>query len=82
MEEVSSFEQVKEGVRNNTVIVDSEKSTLAENSKIIFKGNNNILFIEDGVCIKKSSIIFQGDNAVVYLSKNKHTLFIAHNNLS
>ena len=44
-----------------------------KNSRINFKGNNNILFIEDDVRIYDSNISFCSDNAIVYLSKNtKH----------
>ena len=45
------------------------------NSDIKFKGNNNILYCEQGVTIKNSYINFKGDNAVVYLSSNRHTYY-------
>lgn len=76
MEELVSFEQAKEHITQNQVIVNADKSSLDGNSKIIFAGKNNILFVEDGVCLRNSTISFQGDNAVVYLSKNRHTYFL------
>jgi acetyltransferase-like isoleucine patch superfamily enzyme len=42
-----------------------------ENSKIVFKGKNNILYCESADTILNSARIkFEGDNAVVYLSKH------------
>lgn len=76
MEELVSFEQAKENIMQNQVIVNAKKSSLNGNSKITFWGKNNILFVEDGVCLRNSTISFQGDNAVVYLSKNRHTYFL------
>lgn len=76
MEELVSFEQAKENVTQNQVIVNAEKSSLNGNSKITFIGKDNILFVEDGVCLRNSTISFQGDNAVVYLSKNRHTYLL------
>lgn len=71
-----SFQQVQEKVIQNRVIVNAEKSTMAENSKIVFRGKNNILFIEDGVCLRNSIISFRGDDSVIYLSKNRHHYFL------
>ena len=75
MEELVSFEQVV-GITQNRVIINGAKSSMTGNSKITFAGKNNILFVEDGVCLKNSTISFQGDNAVVYLSKNRHTYLL------
>ncbi|MCM1324909.1 MAG: acyltransferase [Acetobacter sp.] len=43
-----------------------------ENSKIVFKGNGNVFFCEDGVEICNSQIFFHGDNSLIYLAKNRH----------
>lgn len=43
-----------------------------KNSKIIFKGKNNILFCEKNVCLENSILNFECDNSVIYLSSNKH----------
>lgn len=42
------------------------------NSKIIFKGKNNILVCEDNVCLENSILNFEGDNSIIYLSSNKY----------
>ena len=76
MEELMSFEQIQEKTIQNSVIVNAEKSTMSGNSKIVFAGKNNILFIEDGVCLRNSTISFRGDNSIVYLSKNKHNYWV------
>lgn len=54
------------------------------NSKIIFNGNNNILFCEDNVILKNSVLEFNGDNSIIYLSSNKfdYILNVAINNNS
>ena len=41
------------------------------NSKIIFKGKNNILYCDKGVVIKNSTLSFYGDNSIIYLNKSK-----------
>ena len=38
--------------------------------KIKFKGNNNVLFVEDGAKLKKCRIVFSGDNSLVYIGKS------------
>lgn len=54
------------------------------NSKIIFNGNNNIIFCEDNVILKDSVLEFNGDNSIIYLSSNKfdYILNVAINNNS
>ena len=47
-----------------------------ENSRITFRGKNNILFCEQGVALKNSMISFNGDNAVAYLSRNRHNYML------
>lgn len=49
MEELVTFEQAQETITRNKVLVNAAKSTMAGNSKIVFAGENNILFVEDGV---------------------------------
>ena len=41
-------------------------------SKIIFNGNNNILFCEDGVVLENSYIRFSGNNSLIFLRKSTH----------
>ncbi|WP_295592416.1 acyltransferase [uncultured Methanobrevibacter sp.] len=54
------------------------------NTKIDFKGKNNILICEDRVTIQNSTITFDGDNSIIYLSSNtnKYFLHITTNNNS
>ncbi len=42
------------------------------NSTICFRGQNNVLYCEDGVELVNSSIEFNADNAICFLSCNKH----------
>lgn len=63
-------------ITRNKVLVNAGKSTMGGSAKITFAGENNILFIEDGVCLKNSVISFQGNNSVVYLSRNRHTYLL------
>lgn len=46
------------------------------NSKIVFKGSNNILFCEDNVTLKNSNLKFSGSDSIVYLSSNKNNYFL------
>jgi acetyltransferase-like isoleucine patch superfamily enzyme len=43
-----------------------------DNSKIIFNGDNNILFCEENVILKDSRIEFNANNSIIYLSSSKH----------
>lgn len=72
MEEITSFEQAQEKLAQNKVFVNASQSTMSGSSKIAFAGKNNVLFVEDGVCIRDSIVSFAGDDSVVYLSKNRH----------
>ena len=41
--------------------------------KVVFQGENNLLFFENGISgVKSLSVTFKGSNSVVYLSKNRH----------
>ena len=43
-----------------------------KNTKIKFRGNGNVLIVEDGVTLRGTRLVFRGDNSLVYLSKNEH----------
>lgn len=45
-------------------------------SKIEFKGKNNILYCEENVVIKDSNIKFNGDNSLIFLGCGEHKLDI------
>lgn len=42
------------------------------NSKIVFSGKNNILYLEEDVVLENSSLEFNVDGSLIYLSKNRH----------
>lgn len=73
MEEIITTEKEFSKIKNNIV---EGKFSKMNNSKIVFKGKNNILCIEDGVMIENSTIIFNGNNSLVYLSKSKHLYYL------
>ncbi len=50
----------------------------AKNSKIVFRGKGNILFLEDGVRLENSVLYFNGDNALVYLSSDTKHAYKIH----
>lgn len=72
MEELTSFLSDFVSLSNNRVIVNANQSECKDNSKISFLGENNILYIEDGVRLSHSSIKFFCNNSLVYLRKSKH----------
>lgn len=55
---------------NGNCILGKEPSL--QNSKIDFKGKNNILYCENDVRLVNSKIVFNGNNSLVYLSNNKN----------
>ncbi len=65
-----------EYIENNKIYVNPDKSVL-KNSKVNFKGENNILFVEDGVTLENSTISFSGNNSVVYLSSNNKVYYLS-----
>lgn len=42
------------------------------NSRIVFKGYNNILYCDEGVVLKDSILKFSANNSIIYLGKNRH----------
>lgn len=59
-----------EDLEDNNLILGETPSMI--DSKIVFKGENNILYLEKGVKLKKCNLKFNGDNAVIYLAKSNH----------
>ena len=66
-----------DSLKENKILFQDEKENVSLNSsEIIFKGKNNIVFLENNVNIQDSTLIFEGDNNVVYLcSSSKLYLF-------
>lgn len=72
MAELLSFTNGLNMLGDNQVIVNPDHAEMKNGAKIELLGKNNILYIEDGVCLSRSNIRFCGNNSVVYLSKSKH----------
>lgn len=59
-------------IKDNTINISN--NIFWENNKIIFRGKNNILYIEEGAKLKNCTIKFLGDNSIVYISEsNRYT---------
>lgn len=70
---INSFEEnLGQG---NKLFVNCELSKM-ENSAITFYGENNILFVEDGVVLSGSKISFLGKNSLVYISKSRKKVMV------
>lgn len=52
---------------NNRVLLHGQGHELM-NSKVVFKGQGNILVLGDGVRLSSSNIVFEGNNSVIYIS--------------
>lgn len=71
MEAIYSKEDISK-IKNNRVIFDENSSLDIKNSKIVFKGENNILKIRGNVKLKNTVIEFMNDNSIVYLNDNPY----------
>lgn len=72
MEELESFSDGYNCLKDNRIIVNANLSEMKGSTKIAFYGRNNILYVEDGVFLNNSTIRFLGSNSVIYLSQSKH----------
>lgn len=78
---MKKMEVIKE-FENNNIMLYHEPQRI--NTRITFKGKNNILICEEGVVLRNSILEFEGDNSIIYLSSNIHDyiLQISTNNES
>ena len=53
-----------------------DNQIIMKDSQIIFKGKNNIVYLEKSVHLVNSRISFEGDNNLVYLSSSKHNYLL------
>ncbi len=53
-------------------------SCKAKNSKVVFTGKGNILFLEDSVRMENTTLCFKGDYALIYLSSNTKYVYKLH----
>lgn len=67
------MEVIKEFKNNNKILYHNPELI---NTKIDFKGKNNILICEESVILKNSYINFEADNSIIYLSSNKNFYFL------
>ncbi len=58
---------------NNKIIGKAEM----KHSKIVFRGKNNILYLEDDIKLHNSTLEFNVDNSLIYLSKNSHYYMVS-----
>lgn len=70
MESVKSLEDIK-NLEHNRI----EGSPEIINSKITFKGNNNILYCEGNVKLVGANFSFESNNSIVYLSSAQHSQY-------
>lgn len=77
MEKLTTVNDCKRLTDNKVVFEkNNDCDVIIENTEILFKGKNNILYIENGVKIKGSKFVFEGNNNVVYLCKSKYTYIL------
>lgn len=72
MEHIKSFDETDKLLTNDIIFENNKDSVSFVNSNLIFKGKNNLLYLEDGVILQDTNIVFEGNNNVIYLCKNKH----------
>ena len=75
MIKINDFNNIPDDLQTNKIFVNPEKSKMS-NSTLSFDGNNNIVFIEDGVNIADSSIRFVGNNSVLFLGASNHSYLL------
>ncbi len=75
MEYINNIEDM-EKIKDNEIIGNPEFI----NSKIIFKGYNNIIFFQGSVKLENTMISFEGNNSVIYLSSGNYSmnLYVRH----
>lgn len=67
MTTITSVEDI--ALDTNNFIVTDNKNVIFKNSKIIFKGKNNYVFLEKNVQLVNSTFICHGDNSVIFIKK-------------
>jgi len=62
----------KETLKNNFIVVEDENNIQFKNSKIIFKGKNNYVFLDKEAQLVDTTVTFHGDNSVLYIGKTRN----------
>ncbi|MBR3225749.1 MAG: acyltransferase [Atopobiaceae bacterium] len=61
-----------QGLESNMVVGEPKLC----NSRIVFKGENNLLYCEDGVVLQDTSITFNGSNGLAVLGSSKNPYYV------
>lgn len=67
------FECVQKDENDNCILGNEPKLI---NSRVKFKGKNNILVCDGRVTLRDSNIFFEADNSIIYLSHNIHDYYL------
>ncbi|MCF1686032.1 acyltransferase [Tetragenococcus halophilus] len=71
MNTVRSLDE-KEILKNNFIVANEENNIQFKNSKIIFKGENNYIFLDKDAQLVDTTVTFHGDNSVLYIGKTRN----------
>lgn len=71
METISSFENI-DNIELNKIVCSNPDTIELTNSKVIFKGENNHLIIDDNVKLNNSTIEFAANNSIIVIKQPKN----------
>lgn len=78
MNVVNTYKHQQSYGTNKIIIIDGENDDdlLLKNSKIVFKGNGNVIILEKNSILINSTFLFEGDNSLVYIKKTRNPINI------
>ncbi|MCR5737209.1 MAG: hypothetical protein K6G64_06140 [Eubacterium sp.] len=79
MEVVESLEQVADMKENQIILGKNDAKIQLKNTKIVFHGKNNIVFLEGNMTLLNSRIDLRGDNNLVILGRSKSDYMLSVN---
>lgn len=68
---ITSFNE-KENLKNNFIVSEKVNNIQFKNSKIIFKGENNYVFLDKDAQLTNTTVTFHGNNSVLYIKKTRN----------
>lgn len=68
---IRSFSE-KERLKDNFIVTEEENNIQFKDSKIIFKGTNNYVFLDKDAQLVDTTITFHGSNSVLYIEKTRN----------
>lgn len=71
MSTITSLEE-KENLEKNHIVTEKTNNIQFKDSKIIFKGENNYVFLDKDAQLINTTITFHGDNSIFYIGKTKN----------